>query len=190
VELVQPIREEKQIEAMKKILKAGNLRDYCMFVLGINCGLRIGDLLSLTVSDVLDEKGKVKGRIVVREQKTSKAKNFPIGDTSKKALNEYLKTRKDLAPDQALFPSRKGGGRAISRVQAYRILNKAARAVGIQDEIGTHTLRKTFGYWAYRQCKDITLIQKLLNHSAPSVTLSYIGVTQDDKDNIYLSLNL
>jgi integrase len=189
VELVQPIRSEKQIEAMKKILKAGNLRDYCMFVLGINCGLRIGGLLSLTIDDVVDEKGKVKDRIVLREQKTSKAKNFPIGDTSKKAMGEYLKSRQDVAPGQPLFPSRKGGNH-IGRVQAYRIINGAARAVGITDEVGTHTLRKTFGYHAYKQCKDIVVIQKLLNHSAPSVTLEYIGITQDDKDSVYLNLNL
>jgi len=190
VEFVQPIRDEKQIEAMKKILKAGNLRDHCLFTLGINSGLRIGDLLNLTIADVVDEKGKIKDRITkFREQKTGKAKNFPLGDTSKKALGEYFKARKDVAPGKPLFPSRKGGN-PISRVQAYRILNGAARTVGIKDEIGTHSLRKTFGYWAYKQARDITIVQKLLNHSAPSVTMAYIGITQDDEDKVVLSLNL
>lgn len=62
--------------------------------------------------------------------------------------------------------------------------------MGITDQIGTHTLRKTFGYWVYKEGKDITLIQKLLNHASPSITLAYIGITQDELDDVYLSLNL
>ena len=53
-----------------------------------------------------------------------------------------------------------------------------------------HTMRKTFGYHAYKKGMDITIIQKLLNHSSPSITLSYIGITRDDLDNVYLNLNL
>ncbi|MCS5695257.1 site-specific integrase [Desulfofundulus thermocisternus] len=189
MEFVQPIRDKKKIDDMKKILKSSNLRDYCLFVLGINSGLRISDLLTLKISDVMDEKGKIRERITLREKKTGKAKDFPIPCNAKKAIKEYLDTRKDIEPDQPLFPSRKGG-KPITRQQAYRILNEAARAVGITDEIGTHTLRKTFGYHAYKQGVDITRIQKLLNHSAPSVTLAYIGITQEELDNIYISLNL
>ena len=72
MEFVQPIRDKKQLEAMKKILKATSIRDYCLFILGINSGLRISDLLTLKVSDVTDEKGKIKDRISLREQKTGK----------------------------------------------------------------------------------------------------------------------
>ena len=62
--------------------------------------------------------------------------------------------------------------------------------MGITDSIGTHTLRKTFGYWAFKSGVDITRIQKLLNHSSPGVTLAYIGITQDELDDVYLNLNL
>jgi integrase len=189
MEFVQPIRDERKIEAIKKVLKGRSLRDHCLFVLGINSGLRISDLLNLTVADVLDEKGKPKDRITLREQKTGKAKDFPIGTTTVRALKEYLDSQSDLYGTQALFPSRKGGG-PITRQHAYRIINEAARAVGVTDEIGTHTLRKTFGYHAYKQGIDVTRIQKLLNHSAPSVTLAYIGITREELDNVYLSLNL
>jgi len=58
--------------------------------------------------------------------------------------------------------------------------------VGITEAIGTHTLRKTFGYWAYKDGKDLSLIQKLLNHASPAVTLAYIGITQDELDDVYL----
>ena len=79
-------------------------------------------------------------------------------------------------PEDYVFRSRKGGG-PISRQQAYRIINAAARSVGIKDKIGTHTLRKTFGYHAYKAGVDITLLQSIFNHSAPSTTLRYIGIT-------------
>lgn len=187
MEYVQPIRDKKALETMKKILRANNLRDYCLFVLGINSGLRISDLLTLQISDVCDEKRKIKDRISIREKKTNKLKDFPLGETSRKALKEYL-DRIDN-PGQALFASRKGS-KPITRQQAYRILNDAARAIGIKEKIGTHSLRKTFGYHAFQAGVDITRIQKLLNHSSPSVTLAYIGITQDELDDVYLNLNL
>ena len=186
MEFVQLIRSGKQIEAIKIILKATNIRDYVLFVLGINSGLRISDILKLKDNDVLDEKGKVKDRIIIREQKTGKSRNFPIGKTTAKAISEYYSSH--IPTGEFIFESRKG--MAISRQQAYRILNNAARLVGIKDKIGTHSLRKTFAYTAYMRGVDITRIQKLLNHSAPSVTLAYIGITQDELDNVYLDLNL
>ena len=179
---VEPIRNKQQIDAVKSYLKNRNLRDCLLFVLGINSGLRISDLLSLKISDV-----KTKDRIVIREKKTGKIKDFPLSDTCKKTINEYL-TKVNLDSGW-LFKSKKGE-RPITRIQAYRIMNQAARAVGIKEAIGTHTLRKTFGYWAYKGGADVTRIQKLLNHSAPSVTLAYIGITKDELDNIYINLNL
>lgn len=188
MEFVQPIRDKKQLDAIKKVLRATNVRDECLFVLGINSGLRISDLLKLKISDVANDNGKPKDRIILREQKTNKLKEFPLSETTKKTLKRYLDIR-NIEMEEALFPSRKGS-RPISRQQAYRILNNAARAIGIKDRIGTHTLRKTFGYHAFKSGVDITRIQKLLNHSAPSVTLAYIGITQEELDNIYLNLNL
>ena len=190
MELVEPIRDTKKIEKMKKCLKDHSVRDYCLFTLGINSGLRISDLLNLQVKDVTYSTGKLKERISVTEQKTGKAKDFPISDTSGKAIKEQLSAMKEVTPDSYLFPSRKGS-KAITRVQAWKILNEAAEHCGMShDAIGTHTMRKTFGYWAYKKGMDITLIQKLLNHSSPSVTLSYIGITKDTLDDVYLNLNL
>lgn len=188
MEFVQPIKDKRKIEAMKKVLKADRLRDYTLFTLGINSGLRISDLLSLTVEDVTTDKGAVRDRIAVRESKTGKTKDFPVGPSARKAIKEYIDDS-SLAGSSPLFPSRKGT-KSIGREQAYRILNDAARAVGIKDKIGTHTLRKTFAYHAYQSGHDLSMIQKLLNHSAPSVTLRYIGITQEEMDEVYLSLNL
>ncbi|WP_110952978.1 site-specific integrase [Anaerosinus massiliensis] len=187
MEYVQPIRDKKQLENMKRYLKEQNLRDWLLFVLGINSGLRISDLLQLTIDDV-----RGKDRITIREQKTNKTKDFPLSDTCKKAIGEYFKTTG--LTEGVLFSSRKSSGSkgtgAISRQQAYDIISSAAKEVGIKDAIGTHTLRKTFGYHAYKAGVGIEVIQKLLNHSAPSVTLRYIGITQEQLDNVYINLNL
>jgi len=183
VTTVEPIRDRKKLEAMKKVLKAQSLRDWLLFVLGINSGLRISDLLLLKVNNV---HGQV--RVSILEVKTGKKKDFPLSETCVKAIKEYL-SETNLPESSPLFPSRKGG-QAISRVQAYRIINAVARTVGITDPIGTHTMRKTFGYHAYKTGIDISWIQKLLNHSAPSVSLAYIGITKDDLDSVYINLNL
>lgn len=188
MELVQPIRDKNKIEAIKKILKADNLRDYSLFVLGINSGLRISDLLNLKISDVAEGK-KIKDRISLREQKTGKTKDFPLGASSIKALKEYLDSREDYTASDWLFPSQKGN-KPITRQHAWRILSEAAKTVGITEAVGTHTLRKTFGYWAFKGGVDITRIQKLLNHSSPGITLAYIGITREELDDVYLELNL
>ena len=196
MEFVQPIREKKQIDTIKRVLRANpmtGLRDHCLFTLGINSGLRVSDLLALRIADVVDERGRPKERIEVREGKTGKTKDFPLGDTAKKAIKEYVADRftrvsKPIRMDEPLFLSKKGG--ALQRAQAWKMLNAAARSIGITERIGTHTLRKTFGYWAYQSGVDVTRIQKLLNHSTPSITLAYIGITQEELDNVYLTLEL
>lgn len=55
--------------------------------------------------------------------------------------------------------------------------------VDMPDGIGTHTMRKTFGYWYYKQTKDIATLQMILNHSHPEITLRYIGVTDEEIEN-------
>ena len=101
MEFVQPIKNLKQIETIKKLLKQQNLRDYCLFTVGINSGLRISDLLNLTVNDVID-KDKIKDRIRLREKKTNKFKDFPLSDNAKSSIREYLKTR-NYKPNEPLF---------------------------------------------------------------------------------------
>lgn len=144
-------------------------------------------ILKLLVSDVIDG-NKLKDRIRLREKKTNKFKDFPLSDNAKSALKEYLKTR-EYKLNEPLFISRKNKG-FLLRQQAYRIINNVANEVGIKEKIGTHTLRKTFGYHAYNNGYDIALIQKLFNHSSPSTTLRYIGITQEEIDDVYLSLDL
>jgi integrase len=188
MEFVEPIKDRSKVEAMKKLLRGSNLRNYALFSLGCNAGLRVSDLLRLTIADVRNERGRIRDRVQVRESKTGKSKDFPISDSASKALGEYLATRKTSQGDEPLFPSRKGGH--LTRQQARRILVEAARAVGIHERIGTHSMRKTLAYHVYRDGKDIALVQSLLNHSNPAVTLRYIGVTREEVDKAVLRINL
>jgi integrase len=170
---VEPIRDLNLVLDIADYLKVRNERDYVMFMYGIYSGLRISDILSFRVRDVKD-----KEYITIREQKTGKEKRFPINDELKPVIKDYVKDKKDF---EYLFKSKKGKNKSISRQQAYNILSDAAAAFGL-DAIGTHTLRKTFGYHMYQQTKDIITIKEILNHSDISVTLRYIGINQDIKD--------
>ena len=169
---VQPIRSKNKIEEIKQLLKMQSYRDYFLFVLGINCGLRISDMLQLKVGDVLG-----KEHIQLKEGKTDKYKRFRINAALQEEISIYTAF---MLEEEYLFPSRKGV-KPITRVQAYRILNDAAKQVG-QEEIGTHTLRKTFGYHFYKKTKDVAMLQDIFNHSAPIVTKRYIGISQDEID--------
>lgn len=169
---VQPIRDKEVIEQFKKELMKISYRDYMMFVIGINTGLRIGDLLSLKVGDV-----RARTHIIITEQKTGKYKRFLINDMLRMEINKYID---GMEQEEYLFKSRKSN-KPISRVQAYRILNKVASKLGIEC-FGCHSMRKIFGYFHYQQYKDIAILQSIFNHSSPSVTLRYIGITQDIRD--------
>lgn len=186
---VEPIRELEKIEAMKALLRDRNPRDEALFVLGINSALRIGDLLALKISDVTNEKGEILDAVRVQERKTSKVKLFPLNRSVKEALNNYLKVRQNLSPSEPLFLSRKKPG-PLSRWRARRILHEAGKAVGLY-RIGTHSLRKTFGYHVYRKTGgNLGLVQKLLNHSSSGDTLRYIGIDRDEMNATYMNLNL
>ena len=171
--IVDPIREKEYINAVKRVLNESGTRNLLLFLLGINTGLRVSDLLRLKVKDE-----KNKNSVQIREKKTKKTKKFPIPKEIRIFISEYVE-RKPLS--RYLFKSRKSN-KPITRVQAYRIIKEACRVLGL-DHTGTHSLRKTFGYHFYKQTKDIALLQKILNHSSQDITLRYIGVTQEIIDD-------
>ncbi len=171
---VEPIRDIEVVHDIADYLRIRSERDYIMFMFGVYSGLRISDILKLRVRDV---RGKEK--VTLREKKTGKERRFPINKALKKALAKYIEAMRDY---EFLFKSRNGNNQPITRQQAWSILNKAGKEFGI-DRIGTHTLRKTFGYHMYMQTHNIALIQKILNHSSADITMVYIGVTQDAMDS-------
>jgi len=168
---VQPFRDKRLVEDIANYLKKKNDRDYIMFLLGIYTGRRISDILGLKVGDV-----KNKSYLNIKERKTSKMVFLEFNPKLKKALDEYTK---DKDPDDYLIKSRQGYNRPIHRTTAYKILQEAAFEFNLEDRIGTHTMRKTFGYHFYKQTNDIVTLQEIFNHNHPSITLRYIGINTE-----------
>lgn len=192
---VSPVRTDADREALADIL-SHNARNAAMFLLGITSALRIRDLLSLRVGDVVVgglDRIRVAERVTVRERKTGKVKSFPVHPRARRALRNYLRERRPADAGEALFLSRQHVGEnlgPISREQAWRIISAAGELAGLPYRIGTHSMRKTFGYLLYRQTKDIALVQKTLNHSTPQHTLRYIGIEQEEIDTAHLSIDI
>lgn len=167
MEHVEPIREINKINAIKRLLKEQSQRDYLLFVIGINTGLKISTILSLKIKDFRNDDGSLKNFL-----ETEKYEIY-INSKVKTALKTYLQPTSDQ--DEYIFKSAKTN-HPITRQQAYRIINQAAKSVGVEDKIGTHSLRKTFGYHAYKKGVAISLLQSLFHHSTPSETRRYLGV--------------
>lgn len=185
MKFVYPIKNIDRINEIKKLLdQQQSKRDYVFFVLGINTGLRLNDLLNLKVLHVFDGK-QIRDFIHVR----SCDPPYFINNNSKKALNKYL-NQGDFDLEDFLFKSKKSN-LPITRQQAYRIIKNAGKEVGLTDNnIGTHTLRKTFGYHAYKKGVAISLLQKIFHHASSNETLHYLDIKSDSDILIKIDVNL
>lgn len=179
---VEPIRDKQKIKNLMSYLSSKDSKYSLLFSFGLNTGLRVGDMLKLKVSDIFTDKQIFKEYLSLKETKTHKEKRIKLNDSIKKAIKQYL-SDKSLEYSDYLFKSKKGG--KLSRIQAYRVLKSSATEMGIEN-FGTHTMRKTWGYWTYTASKyNIGLIMDTFNHSSQNITLRYIGVSQDQKDELY-----
>lgn len=170
---VESIRDARLVEDIANYLKEKNERDYVLFMLGINTGLRISDILPFKVKDVRN-----RDIVHIKETKTGKQKEVDINPRLKRILQEYTKDKID---EEYLFKSRQSTNKPIHRNRVYAILKDAAEKFNLQVCIGTHTMRKTFGYHFYKNNNgDIASLVKLFNHSHYTVTLRYIGVEQEE----------
>ena len=180
---VEPIRKLKDIRAIKQVL-ANKPRDYLLFVMGINNGLRAGDLLKLRVLDV----GGLKSgqSTIIKEGKTGKENVLMVNKCIDKALQKYIKAYQPGAWDY-LFASQKT--KKPLTIQAVNALvKKWTRTINLKGNYGAHTLRKTFGY--IQRTKDsvgIEILTKRFNHSSPSVTMRYLGITADEVNDILMN---
>lgn len=188
--IVEPIRDKKKIEDLKVYLRGKNLRDYVLFVVGINVALRVSDLLNLRWADLLKGNGKTFKSIKLIEGKTKKKRDIQLNKTSQKALRELLDSLDTYSMDDYVFKSRQGENMALTRQQALNILKNSAADVGIKENVGTHTLRKTWGYHAWQKGFSPALIMETLNHSNLNMTKRYLGIRQDEINNLYGSLNI
>lgn len=173
---VQPLRTNKEISDMRNALNiAGKVRhqsarNLLLFNIGINTGLRVSDIVALKADDV-----RGKSSVLIREGKTQKMRTVHLsaimGD-----IADYIAA----LPLECvwLFPSRSGSGH-ISTTQAYRVLTQAAELLGRKD-IGTHTMRKTFGYHYYKRTHDVATLMEIFNHDSQATTKRYIGIRNDE----------
>jgi integrase len=171
--LVRAIQDDVAVEKIALYLKERNYRDFLLFTVGITLGIRISDLLMLRVRDVRDT-----DYIYIKEKKTGKTKHIKITADLNCLLEDHIK---NLSSETFLFKSQKGKNRPITRHHAYIIIRQAARACGVRN-IGTHSLRKTFGRIEVNCNVPVEMIQKMLNHKTTADTLRYLGIEQEHED--------
>lgn len=177
---VQPLRTQQEINDFLFCLRRNKNaeRDVFLFLIGINSGLRMSDIVKLKKKDVISSKNP---RIV--EQKTGKTRILYLSSLQE-LIQDYTK---DLEPEDYLFPSTKGGHVEVNTV--YQMFQKVAKLLG-RDDIGTHTLRKTFGYHYYKKTKDVATLMEIFGHSSEKITKRYIGINEDEISETLLNFRL
>ena len=179
---VDPIRNMKDINAIKKLL-SDNPRDLLLFTMGINSGIRCGDLLKLKISDVLD--CQINGNITIVESKTQKINYIYINKSIYSAIQNYLNSLDNINPNHYLFKSRKGRNYPISIFYCGLLVKKWASAINLKGNFGAHTLRKSFAcLQRLKYNVPIEVISKRLNHATPSVTRRYVGIIESEVEEI------
>ena len=189
----QPIRSKQLLHDFKEyyLTKQSNSRNDTLILMGLNTALRINDILHLTWGNVYcTEHRRFYTHLLITEKKTEKETRILINRELQETLLSYRKTQPSIADTDYLFPSPRKTGFPLSRYQAYRIVRKAAEAVGIEDVIRCHSLRKTFGYHAWKMGTPPALLMEIYNHSSFQITKHYLGIEQDDKDAIFRDIQL
>ena len=185
----QPLRSKNEARALANYyLDLGKIRNYVLIVLGLCTALRISDLLRLRWDDVYDFKNKrVKHSIDIVEKKTRKHKAIALNRAAVSALTLLAASS---AREGCFLIENPRTQNAISRIQAYRIIRAAAEALCLKVRVSCHSLRKTFGYHAWQDGTSPVVIMEIYNHSSLETTRRYLGVSQDDKNKVYLGLDL
>ena len=190
----QPIRDAKKLHDFKEyyLAEKPSPRNYTLCILGLNTALRISDILQLKWGDVYNfTEGEYYSHISIVEHKTGKMNQIALISTLAETLHDYYCFHK-TAPSAGdyLFRSRKGHNHPLGRCQAFRIIKEAACQTGMEQHVSCHSLRKTFGYHAWQQGIQPALLMDIYNHSSYRVTKRYLGIDQDDRDNVFLNILL
>lgn len=179
-------------------------RDNMLFIVGINFGLRVSDLLTLRFADLLDDEGRFRESFAILEKKTAKTRNvarnryIAINDAVMDAVLLYLDHTPGVTLSDYLFRSEGNRGKntnqPLHRSTVDRIMRKWQEELGLSEHLATHSLRKTFGYHQMMQGgnseRTLLLLQKMFGHSSATQTMQYIGLTAEEMVAAYKSLNL
>ena len=185
-----PIRDKKQLKALAGYwLKRRNFRNYALIVLGFYTALRIGDLLRLRWADVYDfDTGAFRTHIAITEKKTGKQRMIVLHDKAAHALRLWLETPSRRG--DYIFSNNRKKAAAISRIQAWRVITEAAKAIKAVGRIACHSLRKSFGYIAYKSGVSSVMLMFIFKHSCFEITKVYLGITQEEQDQVFLSMDV
>ena len=138
-------------------------------------------------SDVYDEdSGAFRTHIALTENKTGKQKTIALNKQAIQALGMLRPYKRG----SFIFASNRKEDKAISRVQAWRIIKEAVKAIKLIGCYATHSLRKTFGYFAWKAGVLPVMLMDIFNHSSFEITKRYLGISQDDKDKVYMNLDV
>ena len=188
-----PIKNRQQLHRFRNFYRdvEDKPRNYALIVLGLNSALRISDLLPLRWQDVYDQKKRrYRHHVTVVEQKTGKENTLLLNNSSREALESYRLSLQPFQYNSYIFASQKPPYDPIDRTQAYRIIKRAAYLCGLGDTISCHSLRKTFGYHAWKDGVPPALLMSIYNHSSYSITKRYLGIDQQEKDEVYKNIDL
>jgi len=175
------IENKKVIEKIKnEYRRRGWIRDLLLFVLTINTGVKLTELLKLKVCDVEN-----KQELIIKETFTKIKKVFPLNEEIQDLVKEYTKDRKAKEP---LFISR--FGKSIDRIQVFRNFKEICVELGIEKEYSVSSWRKTFGYHYYKKYGDLAILEWIFNQSTVSETLKFIGIKENINSHLKMGVNL
>ena len=180
---VEPIRTKKAIEIIKSSLRT-KPRDLCLFTLGINTAYRANELLSLRVGQVRHL--QVGETLDLKQSKTRTYRMVTLNRPAVKAIRYYLTSERHrlLADDDSyLFASRGGGVLTVPSVT--RKVKGWCADVGLKGNYGSHTMRKTWGYWQHKRGKPIPLLMAAFGHATQKQTLDYLCIQAEDVAELY-----
>ena len=177
----QPIRDTQDLTALREfyLKDEPNMRNYVLICLGVNSALRISDLLELKWKDVYNFKDEnFKKHLITYEKKTGKETWIAINENARNGLQEYMKFLKKISGEDYIFKGKNNGGH-LSRSQAFRIIKHAAGELNLENGISCHSMRKTFGYYAWKCGTPPAVLMDIYNHSSYEITKRYLGIKQD-----------
>ena len=158
-------------------------RNCGLFMLGVSTGGRISELLSLTISDVYQNRAAVTNllfdRSIVKGSEVSRA--VPINRDGREAIGQLVRWHREKYntnhKSRPLFPSRNGQGtQRMSRRTAHDVLKSAFEKAGLNGHLATHSLRKSFAQRLYDRTGDIYAVKEMLGHKSVTTTQKYLGV--------------
>ena len=187
----QPIREKEKLKLFLEYYQTEvpSERNLALLSLGTYTALRISDILALRWQDVYDFSQKCyREHLFVQEKKTGKRTVIALHPRLGEILERYRSTR-NPKPADFVFTKATDYSKPLSRSQAFRIIKKAAENTVHEEHISCHSMRKTFGYQAWKQGTPPALLMDIYNHSSYRITKKYLGIEQDERDSLFLQLN-